>query len=68
MNFRFNIGKATESGCLFLERAGGRMNIMKLVKLMYLTDEMGHGPTGIASSHRPNGVSWNMIPPLPIWQ
>jgi hypothetical protein len=34
MNFRFNIGKATEAGCLFLERAGGRMNIMKLVKLI----------------------------------
>jgi hypothetical protein len=31
MNFRFHIGKATEVGCLFLERAGGRMNIMKLV-------------------------------------
>ena len=28
MNFRFHIGKATEAGCLFLERAGGRMNIM----------------------------------------
>jgi uncharacterized phage-associated protein len=38
MNFRFNIGKATDAGCLFLERAGGRMNIMKLVKLMYLLD------------------------------
>jgi hypothetical protein len=33
MNFRFHIGKATEAGCLFLERAGGRMNIRKLVKL-----------------------------------
>jgi hypothetical protein len=33
MNFRFHIGKAKEAGCLFLERAGGRMNIMKLVKL-----------------------------------
>jgi hypothetical protein len=40
MNFRFNIGKATEAGCLFLERAGGRMNIMKLVKFMYLLDEI----------------------------
>jgi hypothetical protein len=33
MNFRFITGKATETGCLFLERAGGRMNIMNLVKL-----------------------------------
>ena len=32
-HFRFHIGKAMEAGCLFLERAGGRMNIMKLVKL-----------------------------------
>ncbi len=40
MNFRFNIGKATEAGCLFLERAGGRMNIMKLVRLMYLLDRL----------------------------
>jgi hypothetical protein len=28
MNFRFNIGKATEAACLFLERGGGQMNIM----------------------------------------
>ena len=38
MNFRFHIGKATEAACLFLERGGGRMNIMKLVKLLYLLD------------------------------
>ncbi len=38
MNFRFHIGKATEAACLFLERGGGQMNIMKLVKLLYLLD------------------------------
>ena len=38
MNFRFRIGKATEAACLFLGRGGGRMNIMKLVKLLYLLD------------------------------
>jgi len=38
MNFHFNIGKATEAACLLLERAGGRMNVMKLVKLLYLLD------------------------------
>lgn len=38
MNFRFQLGKATEAACLFLERGGGRMNIMKLVKLLYLLD------------------------------
>ena len=47
MNFRFNIGKATEAGCLFLERAGGRMNIMKLVKLMYLLDRLSLDRRGV---------------------
>jgi uncharacterized phage-associated protein len=40
MNFRFNIGKATEAACLFLEHGGGQMNIMKLVKLLYLLDRL----------------------------
>jgi len=40
MNFRFNISKATEIACLLLQRADGRMNIMKLVKLMYLLDRL----------------------------
>jgi uncharacterized phage-associated protein len=40
MNFRFNLGKATEAACLLLERGGGQMNIMKLVKLIYLPDRL----------------------------
>jgi uncharacterized phage-associated protein len=40
MNFRFNLSKATESACWFLEHGGGRMNVMKLVKLMYLLDRL----------------------------
>ena len=40
MNFRFQTAKATEAACLFLEKAGGRMNIMKLVKLVYLLDRL----------------------------
>ena len=40
MNFRFNLSKATEAACLFLERDRGQMNIMKLVKLMYLLDRL----------------------------
>ena len=36
MNFRFNIGKATEARCLFLERGVGQMNIMKLAKLIFV--------------------------------
>ncbi|MCX6902938.1 MAG: Panacea domain-containing protein, partial [Verrucomicrobia bacterium] len=47
MNFRFNIGKATETACLLLERAGGRMNVMKLVKLMYLLDRLSLDRRGI---------------------
>jgi uncharacterized phage-associated protein len=40
MNFRFNLSKATEAACLFLERDSGQKNIMKLVKLMYLLDRL----------------------------
>ena len=40
VNFRFDITKATEVACLFLQKAGGRMNIMKLVKLIYLLDRL----------------------------
>ena len=47
MNFRFHIGKATEAGCLLLERAGGQMNIMKLVKLMYLLDRLSLDRRGV---------------------
>ena len=47
MNFRFQIGKATEVACLFLERGGGRMNIMKLVKLIYLLDRLSLDRRGI---------------------
>ena len=47
MNFRFNIEKATEAACLFLERAGGEMNIMKLVKLVYLLDRLSLDRRGL---------------------
>jgi len=47
MNFRFHIGKATEAACLFLDRGGGRMNIMKLVKLLYLLDRLSLDRRGI---------------------
>jgi uncharacterized phage-associated protein len=40
VNFRFDVTKATEVACLFLQKAGGRMNIMKLVKLIYLLDRL----------------------------
>src|SRR3989442_6949338 len=47
MNFHFNLTKATETACLFLERAGGRMNVMKLVKLIYLLDRLSLERRGI---------------------
>lgn len=47
MNFRFQIAKATETVCELLERAGGQINIMKLVKLIYLLDRMSLDRRGI---------------------
>lgn len=47
MNFRFQLGKATEAACLFLDRAGSELNIMKLVKLMYLLDRLSLDQRGI---------------------
>jgi uncharacterized phage-associated protein len=47
MNFRFHISKATEAACLFLEFGGGRMNIMKLVKLLYLLDRLSLDRRGV---------------------
>jgi uncharacterized phage-associated protein len=47
MNFRFQIGKATEAACEFLQRAGGRINVMKLVKLVYLLDRLSLDRRGI---------------------
>jgi hypothetical protein len=46
VNFRFDTAKATEVACLFLEKAGGRLNIMKLVKLIYLWDRLSLDQTG----------------------
>ena len=47
MNFRFQIGKATEASCAFLQHAGGRLNIMKLVKLIYLLDRLSIDRRGV---------------------
>lgn len=47
MNFRFQIGKATEAACEFLDRAGGQINVMKLVKLLYLLDRLSLDRRGI---------------------
>lgn len=47
MNFRFNLPKATEVACEFLERAGGQVNVMKPVKLVYLLDRLSLDRRGI---------------------
>ncbi len=40
VNFRFDVTKATEVACQFLKREGGSINVMKLVKLVYLLDRL----------------------------
>ncbi len=47
VNFRFDITKATEAACQFLKREGGSINIMKLVKLVYLLDRLSMARRGI---------------------
>src|SRR5258706_13297651 len=47
MNFRFDVTKATEVACEFLQREGGSINIMKLVKLVYLLDRLSVARRGI---------------------
>jgi uncharacterized phage-associated protein len=40
MNFRFDARKATQAAAAFAKREGGEMNVMKLVKLVYLLDRL----------------------------
>lgn len=47
VNFRFDITKATEVACEFLKLEGGSINIMKLVKLVYLLDRLSVARRGI---------------------
>ena len=47
MNFTFSLPKATEAACLLLEREGGAMNILKLVKLVYLLDRLAIERAGV---------------------
>src|SRR5438094_388016 len=44
---RFDVTKATEVACQFLKREGGSINIMKLVKLVYLLDRVSVARRGI---------------------
>lgn len=47
MNFRFNIYKATESSVQFIARSGGQINVMKLIKLIYLLDRLSIQRRGV---------------------
>jgi hypothetical protein len=47
VNFRFDITKATEAACQFVQREGGTINIMKLVKLIYLLDRLSLARRGV---------------------
>ena len=40
MNFPFDNVKAVQAACQFIRRDGGRINVMKLVKLLYLLDRL----------------------------
>ena len=47
MNFNFNICKATEVACQFLQREGGTISTLKLVKLIYMLDRLSLDRRGI---------------------
>ncbi len=47
MNFRFDARKATQVAAALIQREGGELNIMKLVKLLYLLDRLSLARRGI---------------------
>jgi len=47
VTFRFNSRKATEAASLLIQSEGGKMNVMKLVKLVYLLDRLSIARRGI---------------------
>jgi uncharacterized phage-associated protein len=47
VNFRFNIHKATEACLQFISRTDGRINVMKLIKLIYLLDRLSIQRRGV---------------------
>ena len=47
MTFKFNTRKATEAASLFIKKEGGTLNVMKLVKLIYLLDRLSIASRGI---------------------
>src|SRR5438105_12462602 len=47
VSFRFDVTKATEVAGQFLRKEGGLINIMKLVKLVYLLDRSSVARRGV---------------------
>ena len=47
MNFNFNTAKAIETACRLIEKEGQTINVMKLVKLVYLIDRLSIQRRGI---------------------
>ncbi len=47
MNFKFDAKKATQVACLFIQKEADSINIMKLVKLIYLLDRLSIVRRGI---------------------
>ncbi len=47
VNFRFNIHKATEACLQFISRSDGRINVMRLIKLIYLLDRLSIQRRGV---------------------
>lgn len=47
MTFRFNTRKATEVASLLITKEGGQLNVMKLIKLVYLLDRLSIAKRGI---------------------
>jgi uncharacterized phage-associated protein len=47
VTFRFNARKATEVASLLIQSEGGKMNVMKLVKMVYLLDRLSIARRGI---------------------
>jgi uncharacterized phage-associated protein len=47
MTFQFNSRKATEVAFLLIQMEGGRLNVMKLVKLVYLLDRLSIAKRGV---------------------
>lgn len=47
VNFHFDIEKATDASLQFIVREGGKINVMKLIKLIYLLDRLSIQRRGV---------------------